>query len=81
MRSRPFISLAGLAAIAGIALASASQLASPAPLATAHQPRRRVPVDNFKQGREIDAWNKAVDERNQQKRQDKLIRAMQRRRG
>lgn len=75
---RKLISLAGLAAAVGIGIGA---LASAIPLATAHQPRRRLPVDNFKQGREIDAWNKAVDKRNHQKRQDKLIRAMQRRRG
>ena len=75
MRSRPFMALIGMATLAG------ASMASPAPLATAHQPRRRLPVDDSRQAREIAAWNKAVDERNYQKRQDKMIRAMQRRRG
>lgn len=74
---RGLSSLAAMAAIMGI-----GALANAAPsIAPSTPPRRRIQVNSFKQGSEIDAWNKAVDERNYQKRQDKMIRAMQRRRG
>ena len=75
---RKLIYLAGLAAAVGI-----GALASAVPLATANQPRRRIQANSFKQDNEIAEWNRAVDQRNQQKRQDKAIHKamMQRRRG